>query len=404
MRSRLALAGSVLLAASMVPSTALPCGAMVFPQHTERPGGMSDQELLLAFTETETVLVASAGYEGIDAADFAFLLPLAAEPAEVLDADPALFIALDEQAAPRVSIFLQEDEPPALGCGAKSGAANDLMGGDEGGGVMVQQRGSTDTYEWVVVGGGSGTAIATWLEDEGYTLPPDYAAALDPYVGDGWSFFAAKVLPQAADGALAPIELHLPPSAPAAFRVPFGIAAHSLAPGRPLGITTYVWSDGAVVPDNYATDQVSHERVEALSDDQSNYDELQREILDDPEGAWIIDFAREVSVDELRSAYAQGEAEGRVDPSTSDVAYVGELFTRLGTSQGFLTRLRAELPAETLRDLELRPITDTRVDNVFFLTFEEESAGCTVGRGGKVPLGMVVLLPIVAWLRPRRRR
>lgn len=364
---------------------------------------MSDQELLVAFTEQETVLVASAGYEGVSASDFAFLLPLASAPAEVLDADPALFIALDEETAPRVSIFLEEDEPPSFGCGAKDGSAGDFNGrGDGGGDVMVQQRGTTDTYEYVVVGGETGTAIATWLEDEGYVLPDDYAAALEPYVSDGWSFFAAKVLPQAGEGSLAPIELHLPPAMPETFRIPFGIASHSLSPGQPLGITTYVWSDGPVVPSNYTTGQVSSERVEALSDSESNYDELQAEILDDPEGAWIIDFARETSAEQIRSAYFQGEEEGRVDRDASDIAFVEAFFGRIGMSQGVLTRVRTELPAEALHDMDLRRDASIYVDNEYFVSFEEDSGGCTLGRGGSVPLGVVLVLPVVGWVRRRR--
>ena len=100
------LVASLAASIAMLPAVAWPCGAMVFPQHEERPGGMSDQELLVAFAADQTVLVASAGYEGIDPAAFAFLLPIAAEPTEVRDADPALFIALDDESAPRVSIFL----------------------------------------------------------------------------------------------------------------------------------------------------------------------------------------------------------------------------------------------------------------------------------------------------------
>lgn len=398
------LVASLAASIAMLPAVAWPCGAMVFPQHEERPGGMSDQELLVAFAADQTVLVASAGYEGIDPAAFAFLLPIAAEPTEVRDADPALFIALDEESAPRVSIFLEEDEPPSLGCGAKSGDFSNGGRGD-GGEVMVQQRGTTDSYEWVVLGGDTGTAVATWLSDEGYVLPADYAAALDPYVSDGWFFFAAKVLPGTTAGTLAPIELHLPPSAPEAFRVPFGIAAHSLAPGQPLGITTYLWSDGAVLPDDQASASIAHEEVVALSDSESNYDELQQAILDIEGGAWIIDFARLSSADEIRSAYAQGEEEGRVDPSKSDVGFVDDFFTRIGMRQGFLTRLRTELPAESLHDLSLRRDASTAVDNEYLVTFSEEEEGgsCSLGRRRGLPAGLVLALPVLVWLRPRRR-
>lgn len=406
----MSIATSVGLAVGLVPAAAWACGGMVFPQHAERQGGMSDQELFVAFEADETVLVASAGYEGIDAADFAFLLPLAAEPIAVLDADPALFIALDEQTAPEVTILLDEGDAGGGGCGAKSGGVpNDFAGGGgEGGDVMVQQRGSTASYAWVVIGGDTGTAIADWLTAEGYALPDDYASALEPYVADGWFFFAAKVLPQAQGGALVPIELHLPAATPEAFEIPFGIAGHSLAPGQALGITTYVWSDGAVVPDNQASGRIDPGQLVARSDSESNYIELERAILEgDPAGAWIIDYGLPTSVDELREAYATGVSYDRVDPEASDEAFIGAFFGRLGSSAGHLTRLRTELEATQLRDLVLRRTTEIPGGRSYMVTFEDDAGSrsqCAVGRDGRLPTAVLVLLPLVAWLRPRRGR
>lgn len=395
------------LALALAPAPAQACGGMVFPDHGQRQGGMSDQEIFVAFEAQQTVLVASAGYEGTTAADFAFLVPLASEPTEVLDADPALFIALDEQTAPEVTVYLDEGPDRSLGCGAKSGDANEFGGrGDGGGDVMVQQRGSTATYEWVVIGGDTGTAIADWLTAEGYVLPPDYAAALDPYVTNGWFFFAAKVLPQAQDGALVPIELHLPASTPETFEIPFGIAGHSLAPGQALRITAYLWSDGAVLPDNQASGRIDAADLVALNDYESNYPELERELLDgDPEGTWLIDYGLPTTVDELRSAYQEGVSWDRVDPSESDEAFVGDFFGRLGSSSGHLTRLRTELRAEQLHDLLLRRSTESPGGRSYEVTFDDTGGSrCTVGRGRRIPGATLLLLPLLAWFRPRRAR
>lgn len=387
------------------------CGGMLFPNHEQRVGGMSDQEILVAFGDDETVLVASAGYQGVDAADFAFLLPLASNPAEVRDADPALFIALDEHTAPRISIYLDEgDEPSGFGCGAKLGdsrgdAANGF--GDDGD-VMVHQRGQTETYEYVVIGGDTGSAVADWLTAEGYVLPADYATALDPYVSDGWFFFAAKVLPDATSGALAPIELHLPPSPPEAFEIPLAIAAHSLAPDEPLGITTYLWADGPLLPDGYTAEPIDADALVATSDSESNYAELERAVLDgDPQGVWIIDASKSTSADELEQAYQGAVEVGRVDPSTSDVAFVSNFFGRLGGSSSQLTRVRTELRADQLRDMPLRRSAGTQVDNHHEVTFREDAAedesGCAIDRTRRWPGPLLLLLPVLAALRPRRR-
>ena len=404
----LALATALSLTHSPVAQA---CGGMVFPAHETRVGGMSDQEIFVAFGDEATVLVASAGYQGVDAADFAFLLPLASNPTEVRDGDPSLFIALDEHSAPSVSIFLDEgDEPSGGGCGAQAGnSRGDFSnGGDEGGGdVMVHQRGQTATYEYVVVGGDTGSAVADWLTDEGYPLPADYAAALEPYVSDGAFFFAAKVLPEAQSGALAPIELHLPASQPEAFEIPLGLAAHSLAPDEPLRITAYFWFEGALLPEGYASQAIDADELVATSDSESNYTELERAVLEsDPQGAWVIDMSRVTLEEQLEAAYSNAVDAGRADPETSDGRYVAELFARLGTSEGHLTRVRTELRAEQLRDMPLRRDAGTLVDNHHELTFHEDEAeaeGCAIDRTGRLG-GMLLLVPVLAVLRSRRRR
>lgn len=404
------LLGTLVLAAGLAlghASVARACGGMVFPAHEARVGGMSDQEIFVAFGDDETVLVASAGYQGVDAADFAFLLPLASNPAEVRDADPALFIALDEHSAPSLSIYLDEgDEPSGLGCAKSGGSRGDFSNGEgDDGEVMVHQRGQTATYEYVVIGGDTGSAIADWLTAEGYPLPADYAAALEPYVSDGWFFFAAKVLPEAASGALAPIELHLPPSPPEAFEIPLAIAAHSLPPDEPLRITTYLWADGALLPEGYPSQAIAEDELVAVSDSESNYAELERAVLDsDPQGAWIIDASRFIEPVELEYAYQRAVEAGRADPTTSDGAFVSDFFGRLGATSSQLTRVRTELRADQLRDMPLRREAGTWVDNRHELTFvEDEAEGCAVDRSGRLG-GMLLLVPVLAALRSRRSR
>lgn len=374
------------------------CGGMLFPAHEERVGGMSDQELFVAFMSGETVLVASAGYVQVDATRFVFLLPLAAAPSYVGDADPALFIALEEHTAPEVSIYVDHGKPPpSLGCG---------MVGDAGPGdgqIMIQQRGRTATYEYVVIGGDTGSAIIDWLSQEGYAVPPDYAAALDPYVSDGWFFFVAKVLPTAPFGGLAPIELHLPAAPPEAFEIPLSIAGYSLPPGEPLRLTTYIWSEGPLVPEGYASAAIDDDELVAFSDTETNYDTLERAVLEsDPSGAWIIDMSLGTSPVELEQAYADALEAGRANPTFSDAAFVQDFFHRLGGGDAWLTRVRTELRADQLRDMPFRRAPDTFVTRTHEATFQEdEEEGCAVGRHRGLP-AMLMLALLIA-LRPRRR-
>lgn len=395
-----ALLGAALVLSSPAPARA--CGGMVFPAHEERVGGMSDQELFVYFGGEETVLVASAGYRGVDTSEFAFILPLAQQPQMVEDGDTALFVALDELAAPRVAIFVDDGEPLGL-CGATRGDGG-FNGGEGDGEVMIHQRGRTATYEYVVIGGDTGTAVADWLTGAGYPLPADYAAALDPYVEGGWYFFAAKVLSDAAEGALKPIELHLPPATPETFRIPFGVAAHSLAPGDPLAVTTYFLAGGPVLPANYESRAVDPDELRALSETETNYAELERAILEEPDGAFVIDYSSPASLDMLKSAYDEGVWAERVDPEASDAAYLDAFFTRLGVQQAHLTRVRAELGATQIGDLDLRRALGPDVNSSHTVTFEADDASrsCAVDRRGNLAQ-FLLLVPVLAWIRPRRR-
>lgn len=400
MSSTRRLAGALLALLLARPAPAHACGGMVFPNHETRVGGMNDQELLVVFGGDETVLVASAGYEGVPAADFAFILPLGSDPTDVRDSDPALFIGLDEFSAPRISVFV-DDGSSSLGlCGAGDGGAPDRGGGDD---VMLHQRGRTATYEWVVIGGDTGAAVADWLSGAGYPLPPDYAAALDPYISAGRFFFAARVLPEAADGALKPIELHLPVIQPEAFEIPLALAAHSLPPDRPLGITTYFWAGGPLLPANYPAAPILEDELEATSPTETNYAALERAILDGPDGGWILDYSDRIPPDSVRWAYESAVGEGRVPVDAGDPDYITDFFGRVGTN-GHLTRLRTELRADQLRDMTLRRVDGPTADNFFSVTYDPTPVGsCAVDRSGRLA-NFLLLVPVLAWIRPRRRR
>lgn len=390
------------------PAPAHACGGMVFPDHVQRVGGMDDQELFVGFGADATVLVASAGYEGIAAADFAFILPLGSEPSMVLDADPALFVALDEYSAPRISIYVDDGTSDPVSCGFANDAGGGGGKGDFGGGdVIIHQRGTTATYEWVVIGGDTGTAVADWLTMSGYPLPADYAAALTPYVDAGRFFFAAKVKNAEQVGALAPIELHLPAMQPEELEIPFALAAHSLAPDKPLGITTYFWTGGLVLPANYGAKAVDDDDLVADSATESNYAALERSILDgDPMGAWLIDFSNDVySPDEFISAYQNGADAGRYTLTPGGDVAIRDFFTRVGDTGGYLTRLRTELRADQLRDLKLRRESGPVVSNYHNVVFDDRpsSSSCAVDRSGQLAQ-LLLLVPVLAWIRPRRRR
>ncbi len=379
------------------------CGGMIFPDHGERVGGMSDQELFVAFTPDSTVLLASAGYKGATGSP-AFILPLPAEPTMVTQADPGVLIALDELTAPAVTITdpkdLHGDGSGEGGCGTNS--LKD--GGDRGDGegeIMVLQRGSTADYDYVLVGGDTGESITTWLGAAGYVLPADYADALTPYVDAGNFIFAAKVKSSAAAGTLAPIELHLPPGDPGAFAIPFGLAAHSLPPGETLTITTYLLATGTVVPGNYGARAIDQSELVADSETTTNYQDLYDAAIAENGGAWVVDasledFATADLLDGLGSALDAGRGDG------ADPAAVTAFTERVSLTGARLTRIRTTLGADQLHDMTLSKAELAPQSPTLGVNYDPNGCpGCSLGSGRGVPLG-ALLLPLLLLLRRRR--
>lgn len=389
-----------LAAVALAPRPARACGGMVFPEHAARVGGMSQQELLVAFTPERTVLLASVGYEGATGAP-AFILPLPAAPTEVLQADPAVLVALDELTAPEVTVEVVGEDGGGGGLCGSAGGLKDGGGGlgNDRGDVMVLQRGATADYDYVLVGGDTGETIGAWLSAEGYTLPADYAAALDPYVADDKLIFAAKLRSDAPSGALAPIELHLPPTDPGAFAIPFGLAAQSLPPDQALTITTYLLAAGGLAPANYPAAPIDQADLVAYNAVDTNYADLYAEAT--AAGSWVIDASLgDVTADTLVFAIDDAIDAGRADADDRDP--VATFAARIALPGARLTRLRTTLTADQLHDMTLKKVTGEDQSRSLYVTRDNASStACAVAPRRGVPLA-VLLVPLLLLLRRRR--
>ncbi len=374
------------------------CGTMIFVSHAERPGGMNGQELFLSLGPDAATLVLSASFIDADG-DKAFLLPLREAPTDVRDADDSLFAALDVGTVPVVTIEEDYDEP--VGCGPLPG--NDRVSfGSEDNDVEVLARGSTQTYDYVVVGGDTGSALADWLNTSGFGVPEQFNAALDAYVADGWYFLAARVNAGAREGRLAPLELQLP-AIPGATTIPFGIGAYALAPEDSLDVTLYVAAQGSMLPQNYAVARIDPAELEATSESSSNYTELFEAAIGEG-STWVVEYSDPswrpsdlewwVNGDEELGVYIEGEV---------DEAWVAEFSARLGYEQARLTRLRARLGAAELVDMELTPAAELNVGRHFYVSWDPdagEAEGCSLRSGS---LGGLPVLLVLILVRRRRR-
>ncbi len=372
------------------------CGGMVLPDHGERVGGMREQEVMVVFKADRTVVLASAGYKGAGAGA-AFLLPVRGEPLEVNEASLDVFLALDELTAPEVTVHVDDGsgEQRTL-CGAAkagdAGGGNDFGGGD----VMVVQRGTTASYEYEVVGGDTGTGVVEWLTAAGYPLPAEYAAAIEPYVGDGYYFLAAKIKPGVEDGALPPLEVHLPPSEVEAFAIPFGLAAQSLPPGEQLNITAYLVATGGVLPADVSAGPIEAGDVFAETPEETNYQQLYDQAISG--GGWVVDFsevfAAERLIDGIDIAFENGRA------SSADPTEIEAFIDRVPFSDFRLTRVRTTQGAEQLKDLRLRKVAGEDVSRFFDATYNDDMTVCSLTRGSGAL--NVLLFPLLLLLRRRR--
>jgi hypothetical protein len=266
------------------------------------------------------------------------------------------------------------------------------------------QRGATTDYDWVVVAGDTGSSLADWLTDNDYTLPADYAAALQPYLDADDFIFAAKLRSDASAGALAPIELHLPPIEPGAFAIPFGLAAHSLPPDKQLTITTYLIASGGLLPGNYDAAAIDPAKLDAVSETETNYQELyDARVAGDGAPGWVIDASFSgFSSDSITAAYDAADEAGNLPPGT-DRAAVAAFSKRVPISDARITRLRTTLGAADLHDMTLTRVEGQDVDRNFHATlFNLGYAMCGIDRSRGAP-PLLLLTPLLLLMRRRRR-
>jgi hypothetical protein len=175
---------ATLVTFSPAESGACACGAFV-ANDTLR----AQQETALVDVAGRTESITLSVHARSAADEAAFLMPVPSRATfEVADAD--LFAELDEISKPDIKIRQVEVDGDGSG-----GAA------PEGGGATVVDRVEIGPYDVAQLTGSDPIAVTTWLADNGFTMPDDLAAALTPYLAEGWLIVAVRLAP--ASGSLA---------------------------------------------------------------------------------------------------------------------------------------------------------------------------------------------------------
>jgi hypothetical protein len=218
---------------------------------------VGEQVLFVDNADGTTTAVIQMGYEGA-APEFAWLLPVAGMPIGLTVTDRVPFDRLARVTAPRFPMEIREEGV----CKDSSGILvidpeTNLVpraARQENDEVVVSVAGSgiIDAFEWTILPADPSTedrvgAAIEWLVAEGFDVPEQTPALLEPYLSNGMHLLALRLRKGSEAGAIRPIQV----SYPGLPMLPIRLSA--LAGSEGMGVLVYVLGSARAVPLNYPT-------------------------------------------------------------------------------------------------------------------------------------------------------
>ncbi len=188
---------------------------------------------------------------------FAWVVPVPSEPEIFLSSDQ-LFTDLSNAYRPTFSLVREEEE----WCTPEPYDYNGLNGGggynepEPAPTVEVVASDSVGPYDTVTLKAESSDGLIDWLQDNGFDLPDELSAALDPYIGDNL-FVAMKLTKDASEGSVQPIGLRY---TSAGLSVPIQLT--SIAAQPDMRVEAYVLGDFRAVPGSYLHVQINEAAID----------------------------------------------------------------------------------------------------------------------------------------------
>lgn len=232
---RLVMASVLLCLVGLVAAPpAQACGGFVAGDG-ERVAASAEYAVLSHDGTTERVLLSMNTLA--DTPDAALLIPTPA-PAEAALAEATVFTDLEQLTEPEEVVEYRWW--PRWSRGDTAGAPGSAGGGAPPVSVLKTKR--LGDLEVTTLAATDADALADWLGKHGYVLRKGLAAALQPYVADGWSYTAIRLTTKDADlsGALQPIDLTF-----ASDRLVYPMRLSAAATGSQF-VRTFVFSDHQV--------------------------------------------------------------------------------------------------------------------------------------------------------------
>lgn len=230
---------------SWLAADALACGGF-FCNNTE-PVDQTGETIVFEVEDGTVTTHVMVQYEG-DAADFSWVLPVPGIP-EVFLSTEALFDTLQVWTEPVPILRRSWDE----GCdttysyldyaGYSSSTASPVAEDD---GVEILATPRVGPYVGVVIDAVDAASLVTWLTDNGFGIPPNFAQAAAPYLAGDMNFLVFKLDKDASAGDLPPLGVKWPGTQPS---VPLTLTSVAAQPDLPL--TVYVLGEMRAVPLSY---------------------------------------------------------------------------------------------------------------------------------------------------------
>ena len=250
-------------------------------------------------------LILSVSFEG-DAENFAWVIPVPNKP-EIAVSDPELFWELYD--------FTRTEVPSGGGgFGCYDGAG--LGPGDENGVDVIEEK-VVGPYSTATLSAKNATALADWLNANGYIFPEEGEEIISEYIEKEWYFVATKINAveegtgyALMEGTIEPIVLSF-----ASEEIVYPLRITSLSATMPQ-VLLYVFADHTMVPEQYP-----------LYVGYGNWED----------NAFTVEFGDNVSVEDL--------SEYDILPELVSIYLPGDEF--------YLTKLRGWISADQMVDIEL---------------------------------------------------
>jgi MYXO-CTERM domain-containing protein len=283
--------GLILITAPGATPAAHACGCFA-PPDPSVPIVQAGERILFGMEDGVVTAHIQIQYEG-DAEEFAWLVPMPAEPTLSLGTDE-LFTQITTTTQPRYRLETRFDDecPPSRdnggGGGADGGADN---GAPEDDGPLVS-RDTVGPYETAVLRAGDKQEMLDWLADNRFFVPAGTDQAVTPYIRPGAFFLALKLRSGESVGDLQPVVVKYQSELP---QIPIVLTSVAADPDMP--VLVWVLGDARAIPRNFFHTHINDALIDWFNAG-ANYLDVVTEAVNEADGhhSFITEYAGPSSI------------------------------------------------------------------------------------------------------------